>query len=152
LTPERAAWLARRPAMARVAERLIVHSDSLWYLDYGHSVAEVNEAVRAVLAGEDPVEWDRLLGAMSTRFAFDDARGGSVEAARLLLDTFGGQQLIHGHTPIALMTGRTAGEVEAPLIYADGLAVNVDGAMYLGGPGVVLAVRDGTLSSQTDRA
>jgi hypothetical protein len=152
LTPDRAAWLARRPVMTLVADRLIVHSDSLWYLEYGHSIAEVNAAVRAVLADDDPVEWDRLLGAMSTRFAFDDAQGGSEDAARLLLETYGGRQVIHGHTPIALMTNRPPDEVEDALVYAGGLAVNIDGAMYLGGPGVVLTVRDGTLSSQHDRA
>jgi hypothetical protein len=152
LTAERAEWLSRRPVMALVADRLIVHSDSLWYLEYGHSVAGVNAAVRSILAGDDPVEWDRLLGAMSTRFAFTDARGGSEDAARLLLRTFGGSQVIHGHTPIALMTNAPVEEVEEPLVYAGGLAVNVDGAMYLGGRGVVLAVRDGTLSSLIDRA
>jgi hypothetical protein len=104
------------------------------------------------LAGDDPVEWDRLLGAMSTRFAFDDARGGSADAAKLLLATFGGSQVIHGHTPIALMTNASVEAVEEPLVYAGGLAVDVDGAMYLGGRGVVLAVRDGTLSSLNDRA
>jgi len=152
LTPERANWLARRPAMAKVADRLIVHSDSLWYLEYGATIAEVNAAVHAVLSSEDAVEWDRLLGAMSTRFAFDDARGGSVEAAELLLSTFGGRQVIHGHTPIALMTGHPVEDVDEPLIYADGLVANVDGALYLGGPGVILSVLDGTLSSETDRA
>jgi hypothetical protein len=152
LTAERVEWLSRRPVMALVDDRLIVHSDSLWYLEYGHSVGGVNAAVRSILAGDDPVEWDRLLGAMSTRFAFVDARGGSDDAARLLLATFGGSQVVHGHTPIALMTGTPVEEVEEPHVYASGLAVNVDGAMYLGGRGVVLAVRDGTLSSLTDRA
>jgi hypothetical protein len=152
LTAERVEWLARRPVMALVADRLIVHSDSLWYLEYGHSVGGVNAAVRSILAGDDPVEWDRLLGAMSTRFAFDDARGGSADAAKLLLATFGGSQVIHGHTPIALMTNASVEAVEEPLVYAGGLAVDVDGAMYLGGRGVVLAVRDGTLSSLNDRA
>lgn len=137
MTSERADWLARRPAMALVADRLLVHCDSLWYMEYGQTVAEVNSAVRAVLAGDDPVEWDRLLGAMSTRFAFDDAHGGSAEAARELLETYGGRQVIHGHTPIALMTDRPAEDVEAALVYAGGLAVNVDGGMYLGGSGII---------------
>jgi len=151
LTQERAAWLARRPAMALVADRLIVHCDSLWYTEYGLSIDEVNSAVSTVLAGDDPVEWDRLLGAMSTRFAFDEAHGGGDDAARMLLETYGGQQVVHGHTPIALMREVPVEDVEDALVYAGGLAVNVDGAMYLGGAGVVLTVQDGTLLTRADR-
>ena len=147
LTPERAGWLADRPAMALVADRLLVHGDSLWYMEYGLSIDEVNAAVRAVLAGDDPVEWDRLLGAMSSRFAFDDALGGSADAARLLLATYGGRQVIHGHTPIPLMVAREPEQVDAALVYAGGLAVNVDGAMYLGGPGFVLTIHDAAASA-----
>jgi hypothetical protein len=152
LTAERAAWLARRPAMALVSDRLIVHSDSLWYMEYGGSCDEVNAAVREVLTADDAVEWDRLLGVMSTRFAFDEEHGGSDEAARLLLATYGGKQVVHGHTPIALMRDVPVEAVEDAHIYAGGLAVNVDGAMYLGGAGVVLTVRDGILLTHADRA
>lgn len=140
MTPERSAWLARRPAMVSVANRLLVHNDSLWYTEYGSTIAQVNSAVRAVLAGNDSVEWDRLLGAMSTRFAFDASHGGSTEAARALLQTFGGQQVIHGHTPIPLMIDRPVERVDAAYVYADDLAVNTDGALYLGGPGVAYDV------------
>lgn len=152
MTPERAAWLAHRPAMALVADRLLIHSDSLWYLEYGASITEVNAAIHAILAGDDPVEWDRLLGAMSTRFAFDGTHGGGVEAARLLLKTFGGRQIVHGHTPIALMVDRPPAEVDAPFVYAEGLVVNVDGALYLGGAGVVLTVMDDGVPDEPARA
>lgn len=149
LTPDRAAWLSRRPAMALVADRLLVHSDSLWYSEYGHSISDVNSTVTAILAGDDPVEWDRLLGAMSTRFAFDDAHGGSTDAARALLATFGGRQVVHGHTPIPSMVDRPVEEIEEALIYAGGLAVNVDGALYLGGAGIVFVVRSRGLSDDS---
>ena len=152
LTAERAAWLARRPAMALAGDRLVVHCDSLWYTEYGLSIVDVNAAVSAVLVSDDPVEWDRLLGAMSTRFAFDTARGGSDEAARLLLATYGGRQVVHGHTPIALMDGRRAEEVDEALVYAGGLAVNVDSAMYLGGAGFVLIIQDGVIVTRADRS
>lgn len=144
LTSNRVDWFTRRPAMALVANRLLVHCDSLWYTEYGLSIADVNAAVNAVLASDDPVEWERLLGSMSTRFAFDEAHGGSAKAAQSLLDTFGGQQVIHGHTPITSMDGRHPGDVNDALIYAAGLAVNVDGAMYLGGAGIVLSVESAT--------
>lgn len=140
MTTERAAWLARRPAMALVADMLLVHSDSLWYLEYGTSVTEVNATVHAILAGDDLIEWDRLLGAMSTRFAFDERHSGNAGAARALLATFGGSRIVHGHTPIALMTNRPPAEVDEPLVYAGGAAVNVDGGLYLGGSGVILTV------------
>jgi hypothetical protein len=148
MTTERAEWLARRPAIALVADRLLVHSDSLWYMEYGQTIATVNAAVRAVLSDADPVEWDRLLGAMSTRFAFDVAHGGSADAARELLRTFGGHQVVHGHTPIALMTNRPPEDVEDALVYADGLVVNVDGALYLGGAGVVFEFRAGDCADE----
>ncbi len=142
LSPERAAWMSQRPAMALVSNRLLIHSDSLWYLDYGSSISDVNAAVESVLSGDDPVEWDRLLGAISTRFAFDDQRGGSIEAVETLLAAYGGTQVIHGHSPIPLMANRLVEDIDIPLVYADGLAVNVDGGMYLGGAGVILIVRD----------
>ena len=147
LTPERAGWLARRPAIALVSDRLLVHCDSLWYMEYGLTIADVNAAIHAVLTGDDPVEWDRLLGAMSTRFAFHDAHGGSADAARLMLETFGGRQIVHGHTPIALMNARPPEEVNDALIYADDLVANVDGALYLGGAGFVLTVPGTSVSA-----
>ncbi len=152
LSAERTAWLARRPVMALVSDRLIVHSDSVWYMDYGVTIEDVNCIVSAILAADDPVEWDRLLGAMSTRFAFDDRHGGSNDAARMVLDIYGGQQVVHGHTPIALMREQPIEEVEDALVYAGGMAVNVDGGMYLGGTGFVLEVRDGILLTHADRA
>jgi hypothetical protein len=152
MSAERADWLARRPAMALVDDQLLVHSDSLWYLEYGQTIAQVNAAVRAVLAGDDPIEWDRLLGAMSSRFAFDAAHGGSVDAARLLLATFGGRQVIHGHTPIPSMIDRPADDIHAALVYAGGLAVNVDGGMFMGGAGIVFEVQRGTVSTNPSSA
>jgi hypothetical protein len=137
LTPERADWLAHRPAIKLVDDRLLVHSDTLAYMDYGLTIADVNRAVQGVVRRDDPVAWDQLLGALSTRYAFDDAHGGDVEYARLMLETFGGRQLIHGHTPIPTMDKRLPEDVEEALVYAEGLAVNVDGALYQGGPGFI---------------
>ncbi|MDQ3547340.1 MAG: metallophosphoesterase [Chloroflexota bacterium] len=152
LTPERTSWLTRRPAMALVSERLLVHCDSLWYMEYGLTTTHVNAAVHAVLTGDDPIEWVRLLGAMSTQFAFNDAHGGSADAARLMLETFGGRQIVHGHTPIPLMDNRPPEQVDDALIYAGGLAVNVDGALYLGGTGIVLTVPATSVAADPIRA
>jgi len=39
------------------------------------------------------------------------------------------------------ITRKRAVEVTSPLIYAQGLCVNVDGGMYLGGSGFIFEVR-----------
>ena len=61
----------------------------------------------------------------------------SEEFARHFLSIFGGRQLIHGHTPISSMLRCSLEKVDSPWIYAGGQCVNVDGGMFLGGPGFV---------------
>ena len=61
---------------------------------------------------------------------------GATRAGQLLAD-FGGQRIVHGHTPISYMLGRPDALISAPLVYAGGQCVNVDGGMYRGGPGFV---------------
>ncbi len=56
------------------------------------------------------------------------------------LKRFSVQQLIHGHTPIARIIRCAPESVRSALIYADGRCVNVDGGLYLGGPGFVHCV------------
>lgn len=144
LTERHIAWLSHLPALSRVNELLLVHADAAFYLDYGHSIEAVNQAVQAVLQDGHPDAWDALLDAFSRRFEFDENH--SPQARAILehfLDTYGGTQLVHGHTPISSMTGQSPAMVSAPLFYAQGKCVNVDGGMYLGGSGVVY-VLDGS--------
>ncbi len=54
-----------------------------------------------------------------------------------MLATYGGGQIIHGHTPIMYMTKQPPDEIDAALVYNAGLCVNVDGGLYAGGPGFV---------------
>ncbi len=133
LTAGHITWLASLPAMARVAGRLLVHADASFYLEYGQSVEEVNRAFARLLRGGDPAAWDRLLEQFSERESF------FIEAsvAETFLKTFGGRQIIHGHTPITRFNRKPPEEVNAPVVYANGLCVNVDGGMYAGGPGFV---------------
>jgi hypothetical protein len=140
LSDAHARWLGALPAMALVAGRLIIHADALFYTSYGDSLESANAAIQAVVNGDDVRAWDRMLGDFSMRFAFDDAHAGDAGACRRLLERFGGRQVVHGHTPISSMVPRLPEDVTEPLVYADGLAVNVDGGMYLGGPGVVYAL------------
>jgi hypothetical protein len=140
LTPERLAWLCALPAMTLLGRHLLMHADALFYTDFGHSITTVNATITAVLTSDDPAVWEQLLFVFTERMAFwgDPALG--VTYAANLLKTFGGEQLIHGHTPISYLVGQSAGLIHEPLIYANGLCVNVDGGMYLGGRGFVYAI------------
>jgi hypothetical protein len=69
--------------------------------------------------------------------AFVDTFYGGKTLAEIFLGGFGGKRLIHGHTPISAMANVQPADVRSPLIYAEGLCINVDGGMYLGGPGFV---------------
>ncbi len=133
LTAGHITWLASLPAMARVAGRLLVHADSTFYREYGHSVEEVNRSLALLLRSPDPSAWDQLLAQFSQRETFF-IDGSEAEA---FLKLFGGRQIIHGHTPISRFTSKPPEEVTAPVVYANGMCVNVDGGMYAGGPGFV---------------
>jgi hypothetical protein len=143
LTDRHVEWLSNLPAMVLVDDLLLIHADSTFYTSYGATVEEVNAAFRTLLAGDDPGAWDRLLGQFSERKAFVDADPDGVSRARQMLADFGGSRIIHGHTPISFVRRCLPEEVTEPLVYADGLCVNVDAGMYLGGPGFVYRLPDG---------
>jgi hypothetical protein len=137
LTPRHIMWLSYLPALALVGDRLLAHADSPLYSSYGGTIDEVNQRVQALLLGDDAAAWDRLLEQFSDRMAFADRDpDGAARAAQFLRD-FGGRQLVHGHTPISYFTHQPAEEIAGPLLYAGGLCVDVDGGMYMGGPGFV---------------
>ena len=136
LRPSQIAWLLDLPAMALVEGRLLAHADAHFYLRYGHSVAQVNRGLSALLHARDAAAWDGLLRDFNQRRYFWDPENGP-QNARTFLQIYGGAQLIHGHTPISRLTGRRPDLVVASLVYANGLCVNVDGGMYLGGPGFI---------------
>jgi hypothetical protein len=133
LTPEQVHWLSNLPAMAHVDGCLLVHADGLFYNQYGSSVEAVNQAFATLLQGQDSAAWDRLLDRFSEHQAFVDDTG----QAQAFLDQFGGRRLIHGHTPIPKFTGQSPKTVCDPLVYARGLCMNLDGGLYLGGPGFI---------------
>jgi hypothetical protein len=137
LTPSQIAWLLDLPAMALVDDRLLVHADSTLYTSYGSTIDEVNQSFRALLRGDDQAAWDQLLEQFADRLAFDvrDADGAMGEAH--ILSDFGWRQLIHGNTTISYMNKAAAEDVTGPLVYAGGRCVNVDGGMYMGGPGFI---------------
>ncbi len=130
-------WIINLPAMALVGDWLFVHADATLYMNYGSSLEEVNEAFRTLLQGSDASAWDELLGEFSRRGEFGDEHADGVETVTQFLRVFGGRRLLHGHTPISYLIGQPPEHITAPFVYAGGRCVNVDGGMYLGGPGFV---------------
>ncbi|WP_119673033.1 metallophosphoesterase [Deinococcus sp. RM] len=131
LEPSDLAWLSRRPAMAASHGCLLVHADSLMYLRLGGSVDEVNAEVGRLLAQPDPDEWGLFLNWFTERMAF--ALNGGEGKARRVLDTFGGERIVHGHTPVYVLLdevlhGPTLGP-GAPIPYANRLCVAMDSGM-----------------------
>ena len=136
ITPDHVRWLSGLPAMAREGEHLVAHADALLYTRFGRSIAQVNQTITALLQEDDAARWFQLLEDFSEHQAFADAATGA-DRARAFLRHFGGEQIVHGHTPISKMTGQPAEAVREPLRYAAGRCLDVDPGMYLGGPGFV---------------
>jgi hypothetical protein len=135
LTEAHIEWMMHLPALVHVEDWLFLHADSTFYLEYGSSLNEVNAALSALLQRKQVEEWDKLLNDFSRRRELLDSRSdGSANVARIL-QSFGGQRLLHGHTCISTITRRPPEEVIEALVYTNGLCVNVDGGMYLGSPG-----------------
>ncbi|MEU6669411.1 metallophosphoesterase [Streptomyces sp. NPDC046727] len=133
-------WMARLDAVEEVDGYLLIHSDTTAYLDYGDSIEAVNDTVRETLTRNDADEvWD-LFRKFTKRFSFRDE--GGADAVRSLLDTYGGTRVVHGHSPIPYLLGEVGSEdgeegtgpvVEGPHIYADGLAIAMDGGVTMAG-------------------
>lgn len=148
LTDRHIEWLSGLPLLARHNRRLFAHADSPFYGEYGASVPAVNLGIARILAGDDTGAWSTLIARFGRhgRFAGLD---GPARAARFLA-TFGGDVLIHGHTPIHKHPASTRQDgtspapdsVTGPLHYADGVCIDIDGGIYLGGPGFIYRSAD----------
>ncbi|MEW1909896.1 metallophosphoesterase [Kitasatospora sp. NPDC085895] len=130
-------WLSRLPAMALEDGHLLLHSDTTAYLEYGESIAEVNDAVHDLLADEGADEWWDCFRRFTKRFAFRGENG--PDAVHELLGAYGGYRVVHGHSPIPYLTGAVHADdgapphVPGPYIYADELAVAMDGGVTMEG-------------------
>jgi hypothetical protein len=133
LTPKQVTWLSQLPAMAHIEENLLAHADACFYTKYGNSIDEVNQAFGELLQDRNSNAWDRLLDLFSEHQTFSGE--GGLKKVQSFLEQFGGQRFIHGHTPINKFTGQSPKTVWDPLVYARGLCINLDGGLYLGGPG-----------------
>ncbi|GGK90807.1 hypothetical protein GCM10010844_06680 [Deinococcus radiotolerans] len=131
LEPGDLGWLSSRPAMAEADGWLLVHADSLMYLRMGTTIDEVNAEVARILANPDADEWGLFLNWFTERMAF--ALGEGEVKARRTLSVFGGDRIVHGHTPVYVLMdealhGRTLG-AGAPVPYAGRLCLAVDSGM-----------------------
>jgi hypothetical protein len=133
-------WLASLPAIAHCGPYLLTHGDTMLYTRYGKSVEKLNANIRELLHTMDPVAWYRLLSEFGEHRVFTSSTG--PKRAREFLQHFGGARIVHGHTPISRITGGNSERVTSPLIYADDLCIDVDGGMYLGGPGFAYRLPD----------
>ncbi|MGW4520372.1 metallophosphoesterase [Amycolatopsis sp. NPDC004378] len=136
LTPEHIEWLAARPLAALAADHLLLHSDTLEYLDWGSTVEEINETAAEILAGSDLESWWDVWRRMTTRYAFRGPDG--EENAQKLMDALGGSRIVHGHSVIADQLGIHPTQIEGPFLYAGGKALGVDGGLFVGGPCLVV--------------
>ena len=131
LDPGDYGWLTERPALALAGNWLLMHADSRLYLRLGDTLDAVNAHVAALLASNDEDAWGEFTNAFADRFGF--ALPGGERLAAKMLDAFGGQRIVHGHTPVYVLLdehlhGPTLG-AGAPIPYAERLCVAMDSGM-----------------------
>ncbi|WP_267887230.1 metallophosphoesterase [Streptomyces sp. WM6372] len=135
-------WMQRLDAAVLEDGHLLLHSDTTAYLDYGDSIEDVNDTIHELLNRNDAdITWD-LFRKFTKRFAFRDEETGP-QAVRELLDTYGGGRVVHGHSPIPYLLGEVGTEdgdesrgpeaVNGPHVYAEGLAIAMDGGVTMAG-------------------
>ncbi|WP_443056772.1 metallophosphoesterase [Streptomyces sp. NBC_00667] len=135
-------WMSRLDAATLEDGHLLLHSDTTAYLDYGDSIEDVNDTIHELLTRNDAdITWD-LFRKFTKRFAFRDEETGP-QAVRELLGTYGGDRVVHGHSPIPYLLGEVGTEdgddahgpeaVDGPHVYADGLAIAMDGGVTMAG-------------------
>jgi hypothetical protein len=136
-------WMSRLDAVVEEDAHLLMHSDTTAYLDYGSTIEDVNDTIHQILNRNDADEcWD-VFRKLTKRFAFRDE--GGPQAVQELLSRYGGQRIVHGHSPIPYLLGDVGTEdapddeadtgpvVEGPHVYADGLAIAMDGGVTMAG-------------------
>ncbi|MEV0455529.1 metallophosphoesterase [Catellatospora methionotrophica] len=137
LDEQRAAWLAALPAVALVDDHLLLHADTLAYLEFGATIDEINATVHTIMREHDERTFGRNTRLLFRRFEFLEHNDG-VANARRLLDSLGGRQIVHGHSTIPETFGVAPSAVRGPVTYAEGLAMAVDTGISLGAPCIIV--------------
>lgn len=130
-------WIRSLPAMALEGNALLVHADAMLYVEYGTTIDTVNRRFRELMCSDDLAAWERTLAAFSEHMAFSSLPMTGTQRVKQLLSLYGGELLIHGHTPIPYARQIEAETVTSPWRYANDRCLNVDGGMYMGSPGFV---------------
>lgn len=141
LDDERASWLASLPAVALVEDHLLLHADTMAYLEFGSSIDEINTFVAGVMRVRDEATFGYQARLLFNRFDFLD-KGSGVANARKLLDLLGGTRLVHGHSTIPETFRVNPSTVDGPMVYADGLVMAADTGIALGAPCVAIKLTD----------
>ncbi len=127
----RARWIATLPAVALVEDHLLIHADTLAYLEFGKTINEINTTFHDLMARPEPETFGYQARQLFRRFDFLDAERG-VSNARLLLDRLGGSRIVHGHSTIPETFGVAPATVDGPVLYAEGLVLAADTGLALG--------------------
>lgn len=125
-------WLRELPFVAVDADHLLLHSDTVGYLDWGDAIDEINATGRALMASSDIAVWWEVWRRLTDRYAFRGESGPAIAAG--MLATLGGSRIVHGHSIIADLFGGEVAETTEPRSYADGRALAIDGGLFDGGP------------------
>jgi hypothetical protein len=144
LDDERAAFLASLPAVALVDGHLLLHADTMSYLEFGATIDEINTTMATVMRERDVETFGHRTRLLFHRFEFLDRPGESTgeENARKLLDQLGGEQIVHGHSTIPETFRISPSAVVGPQVYAGGLAMAADTGIALGAPCIAIKVTD----------
>ena len=107
------------------------------YINFGTTVEMVNVAFKELMASRELLQWEMALSAFSEHMAFSELEISGKQRASQVLGVYGGEFLIHGHTPIPYARRVNPISVTEAWIYGDGTCINIDGGIYMGGPGFV---------------
>ena len=136
LTDDDVAWLIDQPMLGLDADHLLMHSDTTEYVEWGDTIDQINSTAAAELHSDDIEVWWEIWRRTTSRYAF---RGpGGPEVARILLQHLGGRRIVHGHSIVADQLGIDPQFLTGPHLYADGLALGIDGGAFDGGPCLVV--------------
>lgn len=140
LTDDDTAWLLDQPMLGLDAGHLLMHSDSAEYVEWGDTIEAINAAARAELHSDDIEVWWEIWRRMTSRYSFRGASGPDI--ARVLLQHLGGHRIVHGHSIVADQLGIDPQFLTGPHLYADGLALGIDGGAFDGGPCLVVELEE----------
>lgn len=135
LTDDHVEWLRGLPVIALDGDHLLMHSDTIEYLEWGRTIDDINATAARLLASDDIATWWEMWRLMTSRYAFRGRHGAA--AAGRLLDRLGGRRIVHGHSPIADLAGVEPAALTAPVLYAEGRVLGIDGAVFDEGPCLV---------------